>query len=193
MKLSNVDLPNSTANIYREFLDGANVWSNYLWSLILFTGGLGFFLAGLGSYFQVNFFPLFNSTQLVFLPQGILLVFYGMLALLLSAFLLIWSFEKVGSGFNEYDLDQKIVRIFRKGISFFKNDIYLVYTFSEVQSIELEIIDSINPKRTLYLCLQDGRKIPLNPNTTFVELKVLENRGISLAKLLDVDLVLNKT
>nr|YP_009675008.1 photosystem I assembly protein Ycf4 [Rhizochromulina marina]QDH81859.1 photosystem I assembly protein Ycf4 [Rhizochromulina marina] len=178
--------------VHREFLKGANTISNYIWCSILFLGGFGFFLAGLASYYKRNFIPLFDSTELDFIPQGILLLFYGTLALLLSFFILLWIVEKVGSGFNEYDQVERVVRVFRKGLSFLKNDIYLVYSFSDVKNIELEIVDNINPRRVLYLCLQDERRIPLNPTTVLNDLAELEKRGIFLANLMEVSLILNR-
>lgn len=177
---------------YREFIIGSNRLSNYLWVLILTLGGVGFFLAGFSSYLKQNLLIVTDTASLNFIPQGILLLFYGSLAILLALFIFLWSREDVGSGFNEYDLENKVVRIFRKGFFLFKNDIYLVYSFSEINNLELEILDNLNPKRTIYLCLKDKRRIPLNPSTILSELNILEKRASYLASLLEVSLTLNR-
>lgn len=195
MKTSNFDQNDKTNEgefIQRDSITGANTLSNYIWAIILFTGGLGFFSAGLSSYFKTNFLPFLDSSNLVFLPQGILLLFYGTLAIFLSLILLFWASEKIGSGFNEYDKQENVVRIFRKGFSFFKNDIYLVYAFNDVVNIELEIIDNIVPRRVLYLCLKDNRKIPLTPSNILLDLGQIEKKGIFLADFIGVTLLLNR-
>lgn len=185
-----INMTNSDLS-YKDVIKGANILSNYIWFLILFIGGFGFFLAGLESYLGVNLLPFFDGTALMFLPQGILLLFYGTLATLLAFFLLFWANEKVGSGFNEYNSNEKVVRIFRKGLSFLNNDIYLVYPFSDISHIELEIVDNINPRRVLYLCLKDNRSIPLTPSNELKELNVLEKQGMEIADLIGVSLILN--
>lgn len=195
MKVSNWDQEEKIINdsiIRRDLIEGANTWGNYIWALVLALGGLGFFSAGLSSYFKTNFLPFLNSSELIFLPQGILLLFYGTLAIFLSLILLIWSSEKIGSGFNEYDKQENVVRIFRKGFSFFNNDIYLVYPFRDITNIELEIIDNIVPRRVLYLCLKDNRKIPLTPSNILMDLGEIEKKGIVLADFIGVTLLLNK-
>ena len=192
---TNLNLQDSEKNdtlVFREAIVGANRFSNYIWVLILSLGGSGFFLAGFSSYFKFNFLFFTNTATLNFIPQGILLLFYGTLAILLALFIFLWTREDVGSGFNEYDTENQVVRVFRKGFSFFKNDIYLVYPFTDVRNLELEVVDNINPRRTIYLCLKDKRRIPLNPSTVLSELSSLESRASYLAQLLQVNLILNR-
>ena len=190
--VNKTDLSLNFKPIHKDFVVGANTWSNYIWATILFFGGLGFFIAGLSSYFSRNFLPFLDTSTLIFLPQGILLLFYGTLAIFLSILLSLWSYEKVGSGYNEYDKEENVVRIFRKGFSFLNNNIYLVYPFSEIINIELEIVDNITPRRVLYLCLKDSRKIPLTPSNILLDLGEIEKKGIFLADFIGVTLLLNK-
>jgi hypothetical protein len=42
-----------------------------------FFAGLGFFLAGLSSYLQINLLQVTDTSEIVFIPQGIALLFYG--------------------------------------------------------------------------------------------------------------------
>ena len=57
--------------IRQDKIVGSRRFSNYFWSFFLLTGGLGFLLAGISSYFKVNLLPFANPTELVFIPQGL--------------------------------------------------------------------------------------------------------------------------
>ncbi|MEO0768533.1 MAG: photosystem I assembly protein Ycf4, partial [Cyanobacteria bacterium J06649_4] len=55
----------------REIL-GARRPSNYFWAGVTAIGGVGFFLAGLSSFFHTNLLPFSDlPAQLVFIPQGV--------------------------------------------------------------------------------------------------------------------------
>jgi hypothetical protein len=185
---------------YSEILKGTSRLNNYFWSFILFLFGSGFFLTGLSSYlnFQKQNFLIFNFTEIEYLPQGILLVFYGTCSILLS-FLIFWLIKlDLGSGVNTYDIESKVIRITRKNFPVFTNkfqlkssNIYLVYPFSQILKIELELLSGLNPKRVIYLILKDNRRIPLTLSNQLDELSFLEERAIFIAKILKVDLKLN--
>jgi len=185
---------------YSEILKGTNRLNNYFWSFILFVFGIGFFITGLSSYlnFQKQTFLIFNFTEIEYLPQGILLIFYGTCSILLS-FLIFWLIKlNLGSGVNTYDIESKVIRITRKNFPIFTNkfqlkssNIYLVYPFSQILKIELELLSGLNPKRVIYLILKDNRRIPLTLSNQLDELSFLEERAIFIAKVLKVDLKLN--
>jgi hypothetical protein len=185
---------------YSEILKGTSRLNNYFWSFILFLFGSGFFITGLSSYFnfQKQTFLIFNFTEIEYLPQGILLVFYGTCSILLS-FLIFWLIKlDLGSGVNTYDIESKVIRITRKNFPVFTNkfqlkssNIYLVYPFSQILKIELELLSGLNPKRVIYLILKDNRRIPLTLSNQLDELSFLEERAIFIAKILKVDLKLN--
>lgn len=185
---------------YSEILKGTSRLNNYIWSFILFLFGSGFFITGLSSYFnfQQQNFLIFNFTDIEYLPQGILLIFYGTCSILLS-FLIFWLIKlDLGSGVNTYDIESKVIRITRKNFPVFTNkfqlkssNIYLVYPFSQILKIELELLSGLNPKRVIYLILKDNRRIPLTLSNQLDELSFLEERAIFIAKILKVDLKLN--
>ena len=86
-----------------------------MWTIITFIGGSGFFLAGLSSYLGVQLLPFADTKEIVFIPQGIVMTFYGTVGLLLSAFLLATIYLNVGGGYNLYDKKNRKVEIFRLG------------------------------------------------------------------------------
>ena len=73
--------------IRQDIIIGSRRFSNYFWTIFLLLGGLGFLLAGISSYFNKNFLPFSNSSELVFIPQGLVMMFYGTLSLGLSIYI----------------------------------------------------------------------------------------------------------
>jgi hypothetical protein len=186
--------------IYSEIITGASQFANYIWVILLFFFGLCFCTVGLSSYFDNNlsFLASAKLSSIEFIPQGILLLFYGTSALLLSFLFLALIKWNIGSGTNIYDVESKVVRITRQGFPNLSKDfilrqqnIYLVYPFSEILNIELEIQDGITPTRIIFLILKDGRRIPLTPSNKLDDILAIETRSIFIAKLLKIDLKLN--
>lgn len=179
-----------TFNIIKDIIKGSRRTSNYIWITLLYMGGLGFFLAGISSYFKRNLIPFTDVSDLVFIPQGILLLFYGTLAVLVSTFILLTVIWDIGGGYNEYNKGDQLVRIVRKGFPGKNRQIFLVYPFADIKSIELEVTEGLNPKRVVYLCTKDERRIPLTPVQEPLELSLIEKQATKLAKFLDVNLSL---
>jgi hypothetical protein len=101
--------------IRQDKIIGSRRFSNYFWSFFLFVGGLGFLLAGISSYFKINLLPFANPTELVFIPQGLVMMFYGTLSLGFSIYIITTILLDIGSGYNEYNKIENLVKIVRKG------------------------------------------------------------------------------
>ena len=86
--------------IRQEKIVGSRRFSNYFWALLLLIGGLMFLLAGISSYLKINLLPFANTTELVFIPQGIVMMFYGTLSFGLSVYITATLFWDIGSGYN---------------------------------------------------------------------------------------------
>ena len=175
-------------NIRQEKIIGSRRFSNYFWTLVLFIGGCGFLLAGFSSYFKINLLPFANPTKLVFIPQGLVMTFYGTLSLCLSLYIIATLVWDIGSGYNEYNKIENIVKIVRKGFPGKNREILLTYPLSNIKSIGIKISDGLNPKRIIYLCLKDERKIPLTPVQQPVSITNLEEEAADLAKFLELRL-----
>ena len=172
----------------RDIIVGSRRFSNFLLAFVLFFGGLGFLLAGISSYLQKNLLFFINSLELTFLPQGLVMTFYGVVAISLSIYISLTIFWDVGSGYNEFDKQNELVRIVRRGFPGKNRQILLVYAFKNIKSIKLNIQDGINPKRIIYLCTKDQREIPLTPVEQPRSLEVLENEASELARFLNINL-----
>jgi Ycf4 len=174
--------------IRRDTILGSRRFSNYFWATVLLIGGIGFLLTGFSSFFRKKFLPFMESNELAFIPQGILISFYGVIAITLSIYLILIIIWDVGGGYNEFDKVNKLVRIVRKGFPGRNRQILLVYPISEIKSIKISIQDGINPKRMMFLCTKDQRQIPLNQVEEPRSLSEVEKQASEIAKFLDVNL-----
>ena len=174
--------------IRQDKIIGSRRFSNYFWLFFLLIGGIGFLLAGISSYFKVTFLPFTNSTELVFITQGLIMMFYGSLSLAISLYILFTIVLDIGSGYNEYNKLENIVKIVRKGFPGKNREIFLTYPLSNVRAIGIKITEGINPTRSIYLCLKDERNIPLTPVQEPTAISDLEEEATDLAKFLDIKL-----
>ena len=174
--------------IRRDKITGSRRFSNYFWSFFLCVGGIGFVLAGISSYFKINLLPFANPTELVFIPQGLVMMFYGTLSFGISLYIIATLFLDVGSGYNEYNKTENLVKIVRKGFPGKNREVLLTYPLSNIQAIGIKITEGLNPTRSIYLCLKDERKIPLTPVQEPTSISNLEEEATNLAKFLDLKL-----
>lgn len=167
---------------------GSRRFSNYWWATVISGGSVGFLLAGLSSYYKINFLPFANPTDLVFVPQGLVMGLYGAAGLLLSIYL--WSviILDVGGGFNRFDRGTGTATIFRKGFLGKNRTIEIEYPLEDIQAVRVEIKEGINPRRVLYLRVKGKGDIPLTPVGQPMALSRLENQGAELARFLSVPL-----
>ena len=174
--------------IRRDTVVGSRRFSNYFWSFFLFFGGIGFVLAGISSYFKINLLPFADPTELVFIPQGLVMIFYGILSFGVSIYIIITIILDIGGGYNEYNQVEQLVKIVRRGFPGKNREVLLTYSLSNIRSIGIKITEGLNPIRSIYLCLKDERKIPLTPVQEPISISNLEEEATSLAKFLDLKL-----
>jgi hypothetical protein len=167
----NYDEQNS---VLKTNIAGSRQLSNIFWALTVSLGGMGFFLTGLSSFFNKNLLLFSDSTEIAFIPQGIVLLFYGTVGSILGLFLLLTIWWNVGFGYNEYDRFSKT------------QELTFTFGFNEIKSIKMRIKDGLNPKRQLLLCLTDNREIPLTGIEQPTALNKIESEAITLAKYLNV-------
>ncbi len=73
--------------IIRYEVPGARRFGNYVWGSLMCLGGLGFLVTGISSYFEFPFLSLLKSPNIQFFPQGLVMCFYGVLGLVLGAYI----------------------------------------------------------------------------------------------------------
>ena len=121
-------------NFYQDKIKGARQISNFIWIFILAIGGFGFLLASLECYFRINFLPFANTLNLEFIPQGIVMLFYGTVALGLMIYTILLVIWDIGGGVNEFDKTNQIVRIIRRGFPGKNKKILITYNFEKIKS-----------------------------------------------------------
>ncbi|MGF1570717.1 MAG: photosystem I assembly protein Ycf4 [Nodosilinea sp.] len=167
---------------------GARRLSNLFWAVVLTLGGAGFLLAGLSSYLGVNLLPFADPTQLIFIPQGIAMGFYGVVALALATYLWLIVSLDVGGGYNEFNKTVNRVRIVRSGFFGKTRHIEIEHPLEDITAVRVDIKEGLNPKRTLYLRIKGRSDIPLTRVGQPIALSELENQGAELARFLQVPL-----
>nr|YP_009315527.1 Photosystem I assembly protein Ycf4 [Liagora brachyclada]SCW24185.1 Photosystem I assembly protein Ycf4 [Liagora brachyclada] len=172
--------------VRQDKIRGSRRISNYWWAFSILGGGIGFFLAGLSSYCNKDFLPFTSAAELLFIPQGIIMTFYGTTALFISVFLWLTIFWDVGGGYNRFDKNAGLVTIFRLGFPGKNRIVCLKYNIEEIKSIKVIIQDGLTPKREIYLRTKDNREIPLTRVGEPMMLSEIENQAAELAKLLGV-------
>ena len=172
--------------IIHETIVGSRRPSNYILFCFLFFGGLIFLLSGISSYLHINLLPFSNFKEIIFIPQGLIMMFYGTLSFGISNYVLFTIFLDVGSGYNEYNKIENLVKIVRKGFPGKNRDILLTYSLNNIRSIGIKITEGLNQRQELYLCLTDGRNIPLTSTQQPISINVLEEQASLLAEFLSL-------
>ena len=176
----------SSLSRIEQKINGSRKLSNYIVGGMLTIGGVGFILASISSYTGKDFLPLGNPSTLLFVPQGLIMGAYGVIANLLNLYLWYIVFINFGSGFNSFDKSSKMVLIKRKGL--FK-DIDVNVSFDEIKSVKLDISEGFNPRRRIGLVLKGRKKmLPLSSAGDLKPLLEVEEEGARLAKFLSVNL-----
>lgn len=180
------NLVGSVTSVLRYTVLGSRRLSNYWWASVVTVAGLGFVLAGASSYFQVDLLPMGNPIDLIFIPQGITIGAYGLAALLMGIYL--WSAIAldVGAGYNEFNKETGMVKIFRWGYPGKNRQIEVSSRLTDVQAVRINIRGGLNPKRTLYLKLKGRGDIPLTRVGQPLPISVIEGQAAEIARFLEV-------
>jgi len=174
--------------ILKEPIKGARNLSSIIIMLVLFFAGLGFFLTGLSSYLGINLVKITDTTQITFIPQGIVMLFYGTGAIGIAIYLLLTIIWNVGSGYNEFSKQDSMVRIIRLGFPGKNRTVFLSYEFKNVKNLKFLIKQGLNPRCNILLVLKDKREIPLFPAQFLLNPSETEKKAIQLSKYLSVPL-----
>ena len=183
-----VSAPSDRDSTLRQDILGSRRFSNYFWATVVSMGALGFFLSSLSSLLKVNLLIVSDPTQLVFVPQGIAMGFYGTAGLLLAAYLWLAISWDVGGGYNLFDRNEDTATLLRRGYPGKNRKVELSYDLGDITAVRIEIKEGINPKRALYLRVKGRGDLPLTRVGQPISLSSLEDQGAELARFLEVPL-----
>jgi hypothetical protein len=173
---------------YFQKIQGSRKISNYILLIFLLFGGLWFSLIGLSTYLNMNLLPFSNSEELIFIPQGIVMLFYGALSIILAIFTFFTIFWDLGSGYNIYNKSDNLITLFRKSFPGKNRYILLTYSISNIKSIGIKIVEGLNPSRIIYLGLKDNRQIPMTSIQKLRSIIEIEDQATELAEYLEVNI-----
>ena len=121
-------------SIIKEDIVGSRNINSIAGMVILLVAGMGFFLAGLSSYFNINLLKITDTSTITFIPQGIVMLFYGTGAIGIAIYLLLTIFWNIGSGYNEFSKKDNTIRIVRLGFQE-KIEPYFYHTILKILKI----------------------------------------------------------
>jgi hypothetical protein len=179
---------NQGKRVLKQQVLGSRRLSNYWWATIVTMGASGFLLAGISSYLKVNILPFTDATQLIFIPQGIVMGLYGIAGLLLASYLWLVIALDVGGGYNEFNQETGLITIFRWGFPGKNRRIEINSRIQDAQSVVVDIKEGLNPRRALYLRIKGRRDVPLTRVGQPLPITKLETQGAELARFLGVPL-----
>lgn len=171
-----------------EKILGSRRLSNYCWATIVLIGGIAFISAGVSSYSRIDILPFNDSSNILFIPQGAAMLFYGTLAFSLSVFLWLTIIWNVGAGYNEFNNHTELIKIFRLGFPGKNRSLLLTYGTEDIHSIKVDMKEGLTAKREIYLKTKDSRQIPLTRVGQPLCLADIERQAADLAQFLGVTL-----
>ena len=174
--------------ILKENIVGARNVNSVFVMIILIIAGIGFFLAGLSSYLNINLLKITDTSEIKFVPQGIAMLFYGTGAIGIGIYLVLTIIWNIGSGYNEFSKLEGIVRIVRLGFPGKNRTIFLSYEFKNIKNLKFLIKQGLNPRCNILLVLKDKREIPLFPAQFLLNPIETEKKAIQLSNFLEVPL-----
>lgn len=84
--------------------------------------------------------------------------FYGCLGCLFGFYLWCTILWKVGDGFNEFNQNKGLVRIFRWGLPGKNRRIDFQYQMDEIEGVRVELKEGVNPRRIISLKMKRSSK-----------------------------------
>lgn len=171
-----------------DFVTGSRRVSNFCWALILLLGAIGFSCVGFFSYLGEDPIPFLSSEQIIFVPQGLIMCFYGVAGLFISFYLWCTIWWDVGSGYNKFDKQAGTFSLFRWGFPGKNRRIFIQILLTDIQAIRIEIREGFLPNGVLYIKIKGRQDVPLNRVEEYPTLEEMEINAAELAQFLKISI-----
>ena len=109
------------------------------------------------------------------------MLFYGIMGLVLSIYILLLIVWDIGGGYNEFDKKCATIRLVRRGFPGPNRKTLLIIPMCEINAIEVQIKEGINLRRSICLVLNDERRIALTGLDQPLPLSEIEEKTIILS------------
>ena len=179
----------SNSQVRRDRVLVSRSLGNYWWATALTIGSIGFLVVGFSSFIGFNILPFVHAESIQFLPQGLVISFYGALGLSTAAYLWLAMLWKVGDGYNEFNKIKGTLRLFRWGFPGTQRRIDLSFPIQDIEGILIRQQTGIGEQRILCARLGGRREIPLLGLNTLESQTKIEGWGAELAACLNVPLI----
>nr|YP_008082205.1 photosystem I assembly protein Ycf4 [Gnetum montanum]ANZ53696.1 photosystem I assembly protein ycf4 [Gnetum parvifolium]ANZ54158.1 photosystem I assembly protein ycf4 [Gnetum pendulum]AGL11050.1 photosystem I assembly protein Ycf4 [Gnetum montanum]ANZ53762.1 photosystem I assembly protein ycf4 [Gnetum parvifolium]ANZ53828.1 photosystem I assembly protein ycf4 [Gnetum parvifolium] len=184
-----ISMNHQAKRLWIEPIKGSRRKSNFFFASIILGGALGFLLVGFSSYIGRNLVPPLLSHQILFVPQGIVMCFYGIAGLFFSSYLWCTILFNVGGGYNKIDEKKGILCFFRWGFPGKNRRVFLRVPLKNVQTIKMEVQESLFYSRhVLYMKVKGLPDIPLARTGDHFNLSEMEQKAAELAHFLRVSI-----
>nr|YP_009667908.1 photosystem I assembly protein Ycf4 [Radula japonica]QCW58683.1 photosystem I assembly protein Ycf4 [Radula japonica] len=171
-----------------DFVIGSRKITNFCWALLLLLGALGFCLVGLSSYLRKNLIFFLSTEHIFFIPQGLVMFFYGIAGLFISFYLWCTILWNVGSGYNIFDKKKGTLSLFRWGFPGINRRIMIQLYIRDIQAIRIDIQEGFLSRRVLYIKVKGQRDIPLSRIEEYSTLEEMETKAAELARFLKISI-----
>nr|YP_010466151.1 photosystem I assembly protein Ycf4 [Haplopteris ensiformis]UQV94600.1 photosystem I assembly protein Ycf4 [Haplopteris ensiformis] len=171
-----------------ELIRGSRTFANSCWACILICGATGFLLVGFSSCIGEELIPKLSYKQIAFIPQGLVMCFYGIAGFFLGLYLWCTILWNVGSGYNYFDRREGISSIFRWGFPGKNRRIHIQLPLKDIEAIGLKNQEGFFPSRILYLKVRGQRNIPLTRIGENSTPEYIEEKAAELARFLRVSI-----
>jgi hypothetical protein len=173
-----------------RIIKGSRNLNNVCWACILFASSLGFIATGFASYVDKATILLsyFQSDTLSFIPQGLVMCFYGIAGLFISLYFFFTILLNIGAGYNEFDQETGLISIFRWGFPGANRKIRIQCLISDIESVMLNTNDDFGAAPIIALQLKGNLSLPLHSKTEAWKLEDIEKEAAQLAQFLQVPL-----
>nr|YP_010881355.1 photosystem I assembly protein Ycf4 [Moerckia flotoviana]WIA67307.1 photosystem I assembly protein Ycf4 [Moerckia flotoviana] len=171
-----------------DFVTGSRRFSNFCWASILLLGALSFSTVGISSYLREDLIPLLSAEQILFVPQGLVMLFYGIAGFCISFYLWCTIWWNVGSGYNEFDKKEGIFTLFRWGFPGTNRRISVEFFIKDIQAIRMEIREGFISNRVICIRMKNQQDIPLSRSEEYSTLREMEDEAAGLARFLKISI-----
>nr|YP_009646399.1 hypothetical chloroplast RF4 [Chloroparvula japonica]QBX98163.1 hypothetical chloroplast RF4 [Chloroparvula japonica] len=179
-----------TVRVRRDRVVGSRSIENYWWASVLSIGSLGFLVAGLSSFFGFNILPFLHTEGITFLPQGLVMSFYGSLGIITAGYLWLTMLWKVGDGYNEFNKIDGTLHLFRWGFPGKGRRVDVTFPLQEVEGVLIRRSAGLGEQQMLCIRLRGRREVPLINLNSLESQNKIEGWAADLARFLNVPLVM---
>nr|YP_009667743.1 photosystem I assembly protein Ycf4 [Schistochila macrodonta]QCW58518.1 photosystem I assembly protein Ycf4 [Schistochila macrodonta] len=171
-----------------DFVTGSRRISNFCWAFILLLGASGFSFVGFSSYLRKDLIPFLSAEQILFIPQGLVMFFYGIAGSFISLYLWCTILWNIGSGYNRFDKRKGVFSLFRWGFPGKNRRILIQFSIGDIQAIRMEVQEGVLSRRIIYIKMKGQQDVPLTRIEEYLTLEEMETKAAESARFLKISI-----